>query len=1162
MKKALILLFACYINLSDLVAQSFGVGVNTPDASSIMELRSTNKGVLLPRLSTGQRDAITGLGAAQEGLLIYNINTDLFNFWNGIAWVVVPAPITGSFTWYNEFSATGASNATGDMYRTGRVGIGLTSAENINSLLHVKSTLTDLYAATIENTNGYSALDVDVSGANTSARMAINIDNAHSGNFNKWGIYMAMRGSGSGSTSAIRNWFVSTSTYSGDLKGVENEIYTVGNGNHYGTYNGIDNDGTGTKYGTYNTITGNTTSTQYGTYNLVNGIGTGLRMGSYNLVDGAGTGAHYGVRTEMSGSGIGIKYGYHVNIPAGSGGVHYGVYSSVLKAGSWSGYFLGRVYVGTTSANGYNLPSIDGTANYVMQTDGSGQVSWANPTSFAAAEWTDNGTYLSPADGVNEDVNIGSLVANSGKVNITTNKDYGVYILNTQTGTAESFGIRNYFTTTASTGMKIGIQNQILTAASGHQFGVFNYLDNNSFSPKTGTNNVLAGTTGADMTGINNGIVVNGNGTHYGAFNVLSGTGTGIHYGNYNSLNGAGTGERIGSYYTIAGAGTGTHYGVRAELAGSGTGIKYGLHSFITSTTGGTHYGLYSEVLKAGSWAGYFLGNVSIGTTTANTYTFPASRGTNGYVMQTNGVGQLSWVNPASFNIPDADWFEVGSTNAPNAITDDIFTQGFVGIGNTNPIYTLDISQTTTTALRGINLAKTDNTTNFTYGAYITKINNGSGRSHAIYTDVSGAGTGQKYGIFNEINSPADGSQYAVRNWIRSGTTASVFGVYNNLDNAGTGEQYATYNALRSTASNQVRGVHNEFDTPVTANELTGVRNQIYNGTPGSLGFNGVYNDITNPNNGNYYGNRTEYTGAATGTGNKYGTYNLITSTAGGTHYGTYNNVSVASGWAGYFIGRNYISDRLSIGVSDNPNAGLNIQKNSTGTYAQIEVTETSLNDGARISFNHSTQTANNWILYGQVNDVSNSTNNLNVFNIYHPTSGNIVRVESDGGSGIVGIGNINPTTNTLEVSGTASKAVAGSWLANSDERLKKNVVSMDSEAILQKILSMRGVTYEWNDDKTGYNRPQGIQYGFIAQDLQKIWPTKVSEDADGYLQTAYSDYDAMFVEAFKAQQAKINALQQQNETLANQLNQQQQTIETLQTSVEKLLKVIDTAKE
>jgi ABC-type transporter Mla subunit MlaD len=53
-----------------------------------------------------------------------------------------------------------------------------------------------------------------------------------------------------------------------------------------------------------------------------------------------------------------------------------------------------------------------------------------------------------------------------------------------------------------------------------------------------------------------------------------------------------------------------------------------------------------------------------------------------------------------------------------------------------------------------------------------------------------------------------------------------------------------------------------------------------------------------------------------------------------------------------------------------------------------------------------------------------------------------------------------------------------------------------------------------------------------------------------------------MFVEAFKAQQAKINALQQQNETLANQLNQQQQTIETLQTSVEKLLKVIDTAKE
>jgi len=130
---------------------------------------------------------------------------------------------------------------------------------------------------------------------------------------------------------------------------------------------------------------------------------------------------------------------------------------------------------------------------------------------------------------------------------------------------------------------------------------------------------------------------------------------------------------------------------------------------------------------------------------------------------------------------------------------------------------------------------------------------------------------------------------------------------------------------------------------------------------------------------------------------------------------------------------------------------------------------------------------------------------------------------------------------NTLSVNGNASKTTAGAWLANSDARLKKDIKTMNSQAMLNKILAMRGVTYKWDDDKTGLDRPESIQYGFIAQDLQKIWPTKVSEDGQGFLQTAYGDYDAMFVEAFKAQQAQIQTLKQENKTLTEKLNKLEQ---------------------
>jgi hypothetical protein len=133
--------------------------------------------------------------------------------------------------------------------------------------------------------------------------------------------------------------------------------------------------------------------------------------------------------------------------------------------------------------------------------------------------------------------------------------------------------------------------------------------------------------------------------------------------------------------------------------------------------------------------------------------------------------------------------------------------------------------------------------------------------------------------------------------------------------------------------------------------------------------------------------------------------------------------------------------------------------------------------------------------------------------------------------NGRIGIGNRESTTNTLEVNGNASKATACDWLANSDARLKKDIQPL--QGALQKLLQLKGITYQWNDNTTGTNRPEGTQMGFTAQNIQQVFPQLVSADAQGFLQTAYGTYDALYVEAIKELLKKIEVLEEKVKALS-----------------------------
>ena len=56
------------------------------DNSAMLDVKSTNKGVLLPRLTTGQRNAVIN---PATGLLVFDTDENNFYFYDGTAWLNV-----------------------------------------------------------------------------------------------------------------------------------------------------------------------------------------------------------------------------------------------------------------------------------------------------------------------------------------------------------------------------------------------------------------------------------------------------------------------------------------------------------------------------------------------------------------------------------------------------------------------------------------------------------------------------------------------------------------------------------------------------------------------------------------------------------------------------------------------------------------------------------------------------------------------------------------------------------------------------------------------------------------------------------------------------------------------------------------------------------------
>lgn len=145
-------------------------------------------------------------------------------------------------------------------------------------------------------------------------------------------------------------------------------------------------------------------------------------------------------------------------------------------------------------------------------------------------------------------------------------------------------------------------------------------------------------------------------------------------------------------------------------------------------------------------------------------------------------------------------------------------------------------------------------------------------------------------------------------------------------------------------------------------------------------------------------------------------------------------------------------------------------------------------------------------------------------------TNGNDTKV-SITASGKLGIGRLpdDAAGNVLEVAGTASKSAAGSWLANSDARIKRQVAPVASA--LDTLMRVRPVTFRYTPEYLAAHPElaDARYYNVIAQEFAQVFPDAVTPSGETVPGAAKGAHDAAIlqVDTYPALITAIAAIQE-----------------------------------
>jgi len=216
-------------------------------------------------------------------------------------------------------------------------------------------------------------------------------------------------------------------------------------------------------------------------------------------------------------------------------------------------------------------------------------------------------------------------------------------------------------------------------------------------------------------------------------------------------------------------------------------------------------------------------------------------------------------------------------------------------------------------------------------------------------------------------------------------------------------------------------------------------------------------------------------------------------------------------------------SGNVGVGTAS-PSSLLHVEKNqATGTEVRVDNSDAAgfagvymnggftLTTGGFVQYNNTTGTKNLFVATGGADPLHLGTNNSIRMSILS--------------TGLVGIGTTAPT-DTLSVSGTASKTSGGSWAVFSDERLK--TIKGSFTRGLSAAMRLQPVRYEYKQNNALGLTTGTENVGFGAQHLQQIIPEAVSTNANGYLQVNNDPIIWTMLNAIKEQQQEILKLQKE----------------------------------
>ncbi|MFT4800937.1 MAG: hypothetical protein ACI825_000164 [Planctomycetota bacterium] len=361
-----------------------------------------------------------------------------------------------------------------------------------------------------------------------------------------------------------------------------------------------------------------------------------------------------------------------------------------------------------------------------------------------------------------------------------------------------------------------------------------------------------------------------------------------------------------------------------------------------------------------------------------------------------------SW-KPSDTDSLDSDWYKASTTNIATTITDNIYTQGNVGVGLSDPMFGLDVLSDSKE--KGIQLVLQGNEIGDVFGVQTSVNNTGAGDHSAYQSILNGSGSGIQYGLFNSMIGIGEGLHFGVYNEFSQNTTnleehagiknrfiANNDNVHNGIstinNSNGLGVHRGMITELNGSGDGFIEGastiIANSGDGPHkgTISELVGSGAGSHMGTVNSLSGSGtgeqfaVNNEVKNTNNRNHYGLYNVMSGS--GNGFHYGVNNILIG-GDGFHFGTKNQVS-GTGDNKKYGSSNYISN-LGNGThygTENILNGSGIGK-KYGSWNKIEISA----GGEHYGVFSDVQKLNSWAGYfiGKVEIVGDTktTGNLEV---------------------------------------------------------------------------------------------------------------------------------------------------------------------------------------